>query len=114
MDAVKYLEEKARMCKRAGDCCSFCDFGKEMDTVGGCDFCEQYAEEFPEKAVEIVERWSKENPRKTMLMDLKEKYPNARVGLMCPSILGYDNEAEDCPDGINSCDECWNREMKKE
>jgi hypothetical protein len=121
MDAVKYFEEKRRMFDKLGridlECegvsCNECPFatrnnGKDLN-------CDHFELVYPELAVEIVEKWSAENPQKTILHDFLEKHPNAPLresGLpkyVCPNLLGYiDMEKESCPD----CVGCWNRPLE--
>ena len=79
MDAVKFIKEMGRMCKKhltttvgtfeyeCGDCLFLC----EID--GSCYRGD--LTEFPEEAVEIVEQWSKEHPIKTYKDDFLEKFP---------------------------------------
>ena len=70
------------------------------------------------KKIDIVEKWSKEHPVKTMAMDFFEKFLNAihsneaKCPMVCLRVLGYTNETE-CPDGM-TCQDCWNRPLKEE
>ena len=103
MEAVKYLKEKARMCK-----------GNEFCYNCPLDECIEYEKENPEEAVEIVEKWSEEHPQKTILQDFLEKYPNAPVYTegqprLCPQVLGY---FEGGCTGAVSCRSCWNRPLE--
>lgn len=79
---------------------------------------------YPEKAISIVEKWSKEHPRKTILQDFLEKYPKAELRYnkfpeICPYFLGYaenrqcvlDTEERFCSE---ECEECWNRPLEEE
>jgi hypothetical protein len=118
MEAKKYLEEKIRMfdslrdkCKGQQNCtgiyCIDCPFFKDTGCiVHSID------------SIEIVEKWSQEHPRKTMLMDFLDKHPKALLvnnrtpkGI-CPYILGYEKEAY-CTDISGApCVECWNRDYE--
>ena len=110
MDAVKYLKERSRMCKNH-TCCSSCPLDEEARD------CRNTEKINPEEAVEIVEKWSAENPPKTILQDFLEKYPNAPLKnnscpSFCPSILGYKFikcSLEYCM----TCKECWNRPLER-
>lgn len=111
MDAVEFIKERNRMCDSAANC-SRCQV---YDELKQCDFCT----EDPEKLVQIVEQWSKEHPRKTMMQDFFEKFPNAPKNLygipnnLCPSELGYKSTHEyHCGDYESSCINCWNRPME--
>lgn len=106
MDAVKYLKERSRMCDTFGLSCSGCPLGNSVED------CDDLQRERPEKAVEIVEKWSAENPQKTMLQDFLEKYPNARVDskgrpVSCPVNLGYPTDCKSV-----KCSDCWNRPLE--
>ncbi len=122
MDAVKYFEEKRRMLnslgRTGGECggvrCSDCPFSNENS--GGELYCEELEILYPERAIEIIEKWSQEHPQKTFLSDFLEKYPKANLnndGIpndVCPDALGYEEEQDWC-DG--KCVECWNRPLEE-
>lgn len=118
MDAVKFLQEKRRMCKQY-DLCEKCGIGKAKDNLP-MD-CMEYTESFPEVAVKIVEKWSEENPPKTLLDLFKEQHPNAPLDedgspRVCPYQLGYTSEEEDdsvCSVLFEKCVPCWNRPAKE-
>lgn len=68
MDAVKYLKEKSRLLQKDeyGCCnidCEECKFN--IDIKGVSITCSKFENRYPEKAVEIVEKWAAENPAKT-------------------------------------------------
>lgn len=114
MDAVRFFEEKRRMCDSiGGDSCTGC----LINMMKGALRCPQFCEKYPERAVDIVETWAKEHPRKTLLQDFLEKYPKAPledngIPLMCPDRLGY--LPRDCSDACKvSCMECWNRPLEE-
>ena len=71
---------------------------------------------YPEKAIEIVQKWSDEHPVKTLLDDLKEKYPNYHAcnkngaPTFCPYRLGYEEKKNCC---VLTCKECWNRPLNE-
>lgn len=109
MDAVKYLKERERMCDSYNNMCDGCGFGK----VPQCNLTEK---DNPEKAVEIVEKWSSEHPAKTRQSELLKAFPNAEiengVAITCPKSLDKNVECET----LNSCVECtrkyWLAEVK--
>ena len=106
MDAVKFLEERERMCLiyKACDGCplqgnALCpDEGKNAEAI-----------------VKTVEKWSAEHPQKTRLQDFLEKYPNAvltsgerKVPAVSPAVLGYcKRSCCDCPQGNKGLSACW-------
>lgn len=107
MDAVKYLKERNRMCDTFDLLCSGCPLGNSVED------CDDLQRERPEKAVEMVEKWSKENPEKTILQDFLEKYPNAQLcddgtPNVCPKDLGISNMCV----SLNDCHDCWNRPLE--
>jgi hypothetical protein len=114
-----YFAEKRRMTKRAknGLCkikCSNCPLCSNNNGEGlSWPTFEMY---YPEKAIEIIQKWSNEHPQKTYLTELLKNYPNAKLGEngvpmnMCPSILGL-QDLENC--GEISCVECWNQPVKE-
>lgn len=122
MDAVKYFEEKKRMLdslgRTKGGCygvaCSNCLLCSESNGIEVN--CGELEMSYPERAIEIIEKWSEEHPRKTLLQDFLEKYPKARLrdnGTpkdVCPYSLGYE-EHKGCCDG--RCMKCWNRPLEE-
>ena len=71
----------------------------------------------PEQAVEIVEKWAKENPVKTYTGVLLEKFPNTELNdyeipMICiRRIFGSRNF--ECS-SMSDCADCWNQEYKEE
>jgi len=117
MDAVEYLKEYVRMANCNSDC-KTCSLGCELNETL-----------HPEQAVAIVEQWAKENPVKTYLSVLLEKYPTIRKtteglpmntfrgskSIICPDVL-YGDKAkfEECGySEIGGCIDCWNRKYKE-
>ena len=113
MDAVKFIKERLRMCKGYKNCveCSLCYNKTRVDMD-----CNTYIHEYPEQAVAIIEKWSQEHPRKTMLQDFLEKYPKARLEKngtpkdVCPKNLGY-CEGIYCEINKLDCVACWSRPL---
>lgn len=111
-----YLSEEARMTKSSniGVCRISCDHcplsrfnnGEEM-------LCTELELKHPEKAIEIVQRWSDEHPQRTYLSELLKAFPNAQLndsGMpkgMCPHELGLKDI--DCGKTDNACVKCWNQ-----
>lgn len=67
MDAVTYLKEKKRMCDAVKDGCENCP-------MQGCKGCGSIELEDPEEAVDCVQTWSKEHPKRTNGDAFKEEY----------------------------------------
>lgn len=97
MDAVEFLKEKNRMCNTF----NLCDGGGYKET---CKLykegltCADYTNDYPEEAVEIVERWAKEHPRKTRQSEFLKLFP--RVSMTADGIIAF------CPDSMDSEFEC--------
>lgn len=112
MDAVKFAREYGRMCTTPDRSCGDCPMGSKCD--GECTI---YMAKYPESAVRIVQKWSKEHPRTTYLLALLEKFPNASFAgrdftpPFCPHELFGGTRWEKCVD-LN-CFDCWNREYKE-
>ena len=123
MDAVKYFKEKKRMLnslgRTEGRCydveCSTCLFCSKNNGIGvGCGELEL---SYPERAIEIIEKWSQGHPQKTILQDFLEKYPKAKLRdngtpNFCPEYLGYCEEAY-CYKNDRDCVKCWNRPLEE-
>lgn len=76
-----YFAEKLRMTKRTrkGLCkidCSVCPLCSENNGTSGLVSCTTLEMLNPEKAIEIVQRWSDEHPQKTYLSELLKNHPN--------------------------------------
>lgn len=120
MTALEFLKCKDRICRTYA--CNVCPIWRSRpDQSEGCGI---FLRKYPEKAISIVEKWSKEHPRKTILQDFLEKYPKAELRYnkfpeICPYSLGYaknsqcvlDMEEQFCSE---ECEECWNRPLKEE
>lgn len=115
-----YLSEKKRMTKllKDGTCgidCADCPLSSENN---GTDIiCTRIETLYPEKVIEIVQKWSDEHPQKTFLTELLKNYPNVEVGdngmpNICPYQLGLIS-IENCRCS-NGCDKCWNQIIPSE
>mgnify|MGYP006928592550 CR=1 FL=1 len=85
MDAVEFLKEKDRMhemmkgnCEKCG--LSYANNGMRANCIGLFNEC-------PEKAVEIVEQWAREHPRKTRQSEFLKMFPDA---LLFDGVLDID------------------------
>ncbi len=120
MKAIEYLKAKARFCTGICNICPLNSNNNEEKL-----YCDDLEIEHPEIAVELVEKWAKENPVKTYLSVLLEKFPNAMlihsdsddeelIPTFCPKDVFNTKEREDgeCP--TFKCCDCWKREYKEE
>ena len=113
MDAVKFIEERNRMCNSFSPDCEGCLVDEEKPVM---DECFRWMLENPERAVKIVEKWSAANPRKTRQSVFLEQYPEADLSTgtvnVCPNSL-YEGKC-DCARYQNclSCKrEFWSQEV---
>ena len=109
MKAVDYLKAKGRMTGNCHILCRDCPL----------DDCNELEADYPEQAVEIVEKWAKENPVKTYLTVLLEKLPDTKISGesgtpedFCPhSVFKIKKDFDYC--NTNTCKDCWNREYEE-
>lgn len=87
MDAVEYVKELRRLCKMQ-KICNGCPLRNNGTCIAGlCDdgLCNE-----AEKAVQIVEKWAKDNPVKTRKSEFLKKFPNAdmqRISTLFPCVM---------------------------
>lgn len=117
MTALEFLKCKDRICRTCA--CNVCPIWRSRpDQSEGCGI---FLRKYPEKAIAIVQKWSEEHPRKTLLEDFLEKYPKARLNEkgypddVCPIYLGYLGENFECKEMFDTnCLSCWNQWMETE
>ena len=125
MDALKFIEERNRMCDRYwqedGDCCDGCPL-----VYRECNEMRNMVDDSGKavgKVVEIVEKWSKEHPRKTRQSVLLEQYPEADLDthglvLLCPMAISAAHRDGNglCADPDHECGDCrrefWMQEVE--
>lgn len=118
---TNYFNEKLKMTKRTknGLCkikCSNCPLCSNNNGEGlSCPDFEMF---YPEKAIEIVQKWSDEHPQKTYLSEFLKNYPNAElnhgVPRTCLKKLGVVSGCAKTKKGdlYISCYSCWNQPIK--
>ena len=90
MDAVKFIEERNRMCKSFGHGCKGCPaFNELCCAVGKESTLDATAQ------IAMVEEWSAAHPRKTRQSVFLEQYPEAGTdtkGILriCPKFISAD------------------------
>ena len=118
MNFVDYMKHKARMVKMngRGECTITC----ESCPIGGLNngkemHCLNFEHLYPELAVEIVDKWAKENPIKTYLNTFLKHYPDAVLnndGSPRYCLCDLDrNLNKECASYM-SCLECWSRPVE--
>lgn len=132
MDCTKtenYFKEKVRMIKADThaycriDCraCSLCS----ENNGTGID-CTKLELLYPQKAIEIVQRWSDEHPQKTFLSEFLKYYPNAQLdsdgvpdGIclatlgLCEDCIKMDESGNAISERDCSCMDCWNTPIEE-
>lgn len=121
MDAKIFFEEVRRMCMKQATCGECPVLGKDAICLLFGLHSRPNAAKNIAKAIEAVEKWSQEHPKKTRLMDFLGKYPNAPLnenGIpnLMPWNLGYCGDTSCCLE----CKEakgkpwawCWDQEVE--
>ena len=121
MDAVKFIEERNRMCKSFNYGC-----GCQMCPACNNDLCCAFDQESTLDAtvqIDIVEKWAKEHPRKTRQDVFLEQYPEALINecgvlCICPMNISADYRDTDrgCKNMGKKCVVCrrefWMQEVE--
>lgn len=120
MDALKFIEERNRMCERYWQVDGDCD-GCPMVNVDECNELRNMVDDAGKavgKVVEIIEKWSKEHPRKTRQDVFLKQCPNAAVhvdGVLAVAPCRVDRTATGRCAGT-ACEDCrrefWTQEVE--
>ena len=119
MDAVKFIDERNRMCKSFGDECSGCSAFNVCED----NLCCLESTMDATAQVAIVEEWSTEHPRKTRQSVFLEQYPDTIIdsyGVLwfCPTSISATHRDSNgaCKDPERLCRECrkefWSQEVE--
>lgn len=130
-----YFAEKLRMTKKhklnggAYICelnCIYCPLSSPNNGSSDMMSCSDFETIFPQKAIEIVQRWSNEHPPKTLLTEFLERYPNAKMNgdgfpsNIVPCSLGLIERKDICKnrclyfyDKGHPCYDCWNTPIEE-
>ena len=125
MDAFEFCKEFGRMCKSYCEPptdCSGCPMnGWNTPPVIECIDMYGLTDSQIRERIGIVEKWSKEHPKKTMIQDFFEKFPDAPktidgLPFPCPFECGYIKN-DNWPFGKNkpsdNCSKCWFRLLEE-
>lgn len=125
MDALKFIEERNRMCdlywQEDGDC-----DGCPLVCTRECNELRNMVDDSGKavgKVVKIVEKWSKEHPRKTRQDVFMGQWPEAEIDkyeclMLCPRRVsaGYRNQYKDLDCMNRVCSDCrfdfWMQEVE--
>lgn len=117
MDALKFIKEAKRMCQSYEEC-EACP--ANADGFYDCRIDHMHDID-AENAVNIVEKWAKEHPRKTRNSEFLKHYPNARVQEdgtveLCPKWIDQNFDTGSIICHRTRCDECkaeyWMQEVE--
>lgn len=97
MDAVKFIEERNRMCKSFGIRCKGCP-AFNIDVSAACAVSQHSALDAASQ-IALVEKWSAAHPRKTRQNVFMEQYPEA--------LLTEDGVVSICPIAVSAA--CRNK-----
>lgn len=120
-----FLNEWYRLCKSKEanyGSCATCELWFLRPSTG----CKSSVRQDPQKAIEIVQKWSNEHPQKTLLTEFLESYPNAELDdggypkHIIPCELGLMERKDICKnkcvyyyDNGYPCYDCWNTQIKE-
>lgn len=117
MDAVKFIKERDRMCDSLFGC-EGCPANSQENGFGIC-YVATKSQYTPEQQIEIVEKWSKEHPRKTRQSVFLKQWPDVyldgnRVISVSPCTLSKEYRDMNCD--LRDCAECrrefWLQEVE--
>lgn len=112
-----YIHERKRMCESYN--CFECPLSSKNN--GTRKTCRDFENCYPDKVMEIVQKWSNEHPQKTLLTEFLKSYPNAKLNSdgfpsdIVPCSLGLIERKDICKnmclyfyDNGHPCYDCWN------
>ena len=115
MDAIKFIEEKRRMCSAYGHC-RVCPALRHKSY---CIFSTAYGEP-PLEQIEFLQKWLEEHPCKTRQSVFLQQYPEAEiindVLNICPMLIDKSYRDNDgvCTVRGKSCYDCMHDFWKQE
>lgn len=122
MDAVKFIEERNRMCESFGDGCTGCPASNACKNELCCAFDQGSTLDATDQ-VAMVENWSAAHPRKTRQSVFLEQYPETIIDAfgalqICPMVISAAHRDSDgeCKDPAKMCIDCrrefWMQEVE--
>lgn len=122
MDAVKFIEERNRMCKSFGTKCKGCPAFNDNENEMNCEVSVMSTLDVTAQ-IAIVEKWSAEHPRKTRQSVFMENYPDSLVNdsgvlRLCPRYISdaYRDDNGECKEPTIKCVDCrrefWMQEVE--
>ena len=117
---INFLSELKRLCDSRDGCVANAANKERCPMFGFCeDVLTRICAEDVKTAIEIVQKWSDEHPKKTYAQDFFEKFPKAQsksdgTPFVCRKRIygGIRSTLEDC-DYTGTCENCWNEPMEE-
>ena len=114
---INFLHELKRLCDSRDGCVADAANKERCPMFGVCeDALTRICAEDVKTAIETVQKWSDEHPKKTYAQDFFKKFPKAQSNsdgspIICKEIIygGFNNYI--CTE---SCYECWSEPMNDE
>jgi len=92
-----FLRELGRMCKGFyAEDCERCRLSREEN--GKQLWCDDFMYGYPKEAIEIVQKWSDEHPKKTRQSEFLKMFPNAK--------MSGDGVVSICPSNVDTTLDC--------
>ena len=123
MDCIKtinFFPERKRLCDSRDGCVADAANKERCPMFGVCgDALTRICAEDVKAAIETVQKWSDEHPRKTYAQDFFEKFPKAQSGsdgtpFVCrEEIYGRARPKFEDFDYTGTCENCWNEPMEE-
>lgn len=109
--AIEFLKTKNRMCEKH-KACGDCPMSRYNNPVK--EPCSEFIRKFPNKAIEIVEKWLKENPAKTNKDKFIEVFHQSQLN-SARCVYDITGKCGYVPSGL-PCNDCdwWKEEYKGE
>ena len=114
MDAVKFIEERNRMCKSFGDRCTGCPASDDCGCCAVDQVLDQASTLDATAQVAIVEKWSAAHPRKTRQSVFLEQWPESLLDesgvlLLCPREISaaHRDSSGMCKHPGKNCVDCY-------
>ena len=117
MDALEFIKEAKRMCESYEEC-EACP--ANADGFNDCRIDNMYDID-AENAVNIVEKWAKEHPKKTRQSVFLEQWPEAEIDthgclMVCPKPISADCKIRYGNCSVRVCSDCrrefWMQEVE--
>ena len=116
MDAVKFIEERKRMCY--GHPCAGCP----LFAVHRLEYlpdCNEWCMDHPKASVAVVEKWADEHPRKTRQSEFLKQWPNAKMNPFTGTVdvppCSLDKSLlDECREHVSNCNDCRRKYWLKE